>query len=79
VTGTEKLYTVKQVLELAGISRNTLYKWEREEKIPAPHRNVSGHRIYTEAQALEIRRRAKTLYPPTKVILQNRRPRSDKG
>ncbi len=79
MTATEKLYTVKQVLALAGISRNTLYKWEREERIPVPHRNVSGHRVYIEAQALEVQRYAKSLYPPTKEILRVRRPKPDKG
>ena len=69
---TSKLFTVKQVLELADISRNTLYKWERERKIPVPHRNVSGHRVYTEEQAEDIRRYAKTLYPPTSALLRNR-------
>jgi DNA-binding transcriptional MerR regulator len=73
-----RLYTVKQMLALAGICRNTLYKWEREERIPAPHRNVSGHRIYTEAQALEVQRYAKSLYPPTEEILRSRRPKPHK-
>ena len=71
VTTTSKLYTVKQVLALAGISRNTIYKWERERKIPVPHRNVSGHRVYTEEQAEEVRRYAQALYPPTNDVLRN--------
>jgi predicted DNA-binding transcriptional regulator AlpA len=77
-TATSKLLTVKQVLELADISRNTLYKWERERRIPVPHRNVSGHRVFTEEQAEEIRRYAKTLYPPTTDVLRNRSRKSGK-
>lgn len=63
-----KLYTVKEVLELVGISRNTLYNWEKAGKIPVAHRNVSGHRVYTEEELQRIREYARTLYMPAQDV-----------
>ena len=50
----KRLYQVREVLKRVGISRNTLYNWEKRSRIPVPKRNVSGYRVYTEDEVKQI-------------------------
>ncbi len=44
----EKHYRVSDICNILGISKNTLYNWERKEKIPKAWRDpMSGWRIYS--------------------------------
>lgn len=44
-----KFYTVKEVISTLGISRKTLFNWEKEGKIPPARRDkISNYRIFTE-------------------------------
>ncbi|MQY64753.1 MAG: MerR family DNA-binding transcriptional regulator [Calditrichaeota bacterium] len=61
---TNQFYTVKDVLREAGISRNTLYNWERKKKIPSPKRNLYGHRVYTIQEFKAVVRYAKKVFLP---------------
>lgn len=56
------LYQVKEVLKRVGISRNTLYNWEKRNRIPTPKRNVSGYRVYTENEVKQIEKFKNTLF-----------------
>jgi len=58
----QKLYQVREVLERVGISRNTLYNWEKRGRIPIPKRNVSGYRVYTENEVRQIEKFKNTLF-----------------
>jgi len=44
----DKFYTTKQILKRVRISRNTLFLWFKQGKIPEVRRNRNGHRIFTE-------------------------------
>ena len=44
----KKYYSVKDVIEILGIARRTLYNWEKAGKIPKAKRNrLSNYRVYT--------------------------------
>ena len=43
-----KSYTPAQICARFDIAKSTLYRWEDEELIPAPKRNLRGEREYTE-------------------------------
>lgn len=44
----KRYYSVKDVIEILGIARRTLYNWEKAKKIPKPRRNkLSNYRLYT--------------------------------
>ena len=43
-----RFYTVKDVLKKIGITRPTLYKWFREQKIPEVIRDRNNFRLFTE-------------------------------
>ncbi len=45
----QEFYFVKEVLARVGISRNTLFLWFKNKKIPEVARNRNGHRIFTDA------------------------------
>ena len=48
--GNDRLST-KQVAEHAGISRTTLLRWLRNEKVPEPDRDRNGWRAWTQKEA----------------------------
>ncbi len=60
----QEFLTVKDVLKEAGISRNTLYHWERNRKIPRPKRNIYGHRVYSAEDVERIVRFTRTVFVP---------------
>lgn len=49
-------YTVKQVSQLTGISRDSLRAWERRYEVVAPTRTASGYRLYDEDDVSRLRR-----------------------
>jgi DNA-binding transcriptional MerR regulator len=60
----KRFFTVKDVLNRAGISRNTLYNWERKKKIPCPKRNVYGHRVYSADDVQRVVQFARKVFVP---------------
>ncbi|MEN6640954.1 MAG: MerR family transcriptional regulator [Armatimonadia bacterium] len=52
----EALRPIGEVLRALGISRSTLWRWERTG-IVAPYRDHRGYRYYDEAQIDALRRR----------------------
>lgn len=58
----KRLYQVREVLRRVGISRNTLYNWEKRSRIPTPKRNVSGYRVYTEDEVEQIEKLENMLF-----------------
>ena len=41
-------YTVKQVAEMTGVSRNQIRLWEQRFNLIEPHRAENGYRLYSE-------------------------------
>ena len=40
-------YKAKEVAQIAGVTRQTLWRWQRDEKIPAGRRYRDRERLYT--------------------------------
>jgi DNA-binding transcriptional MerR regulator len=64
-----EMYTMGQVAKEAGVTKNTLAKWESAGKVPSPKRERGGNRAraYTDAeraQVLEYARGRKELEDP---------------
>lgn len=52
----KKFYRTHEALAQIGISRSTLFKWLREEKIPdVKHKDRRGWRLFTEKEIKEIK------------------------
>lgn len=49
-----KLIRTKRMCELLGISRQTMWTWEKEGRFSPPRIGTRGDRRFTEAQAREI-------------------------
>lgn len=58
-------FTTKDVIKKVGISRNTLFLWFKNNKIPETKRNRNGHRIFTEKDIKTILNYKNKLIPPT--------------
>lgn len=53
-------YTVNDVIAELGISKNTLYNWERAGKIPAARRHpMNKYRVYDKKDIEKIRKMIK--------------------
>ena len=53
----KKYYSVKDVIEILGIARRTLYNWEKAGKIPKPKRNrLSNYRVYMVGDIKRIKK-----------------------
>jgi len=53
----KKHYTVSEVCGILGIFKNTLYNWERKDKIPKAHRDpMSGWRLYSKPDIERIKK-----------------------
>lgn len=44
----KKSYSASEICREAGISKNTLLRWESEEKIPKAKKDWRGWRVFTE-------------------------------
>ena len=60
-------YSTAQAAALLKISKSTLLRWERESKLPAPHRlKRNNQRIYTDEWLRKAREFADELIEPPK-------------
>mgnify|MGYP003573555568 CR=1 FL=1 len=57
VDGIEFL-TLKEVVDAVGITRQTLWRWRQEGKIPAGHRFRARHVVFTPDEMQQIERYA---------------------
>jgi hypothetical protein len=55
----DQVYSTAEICEFFGISKSTLFRWERENMLPAIPRDISGQRIYTQEHILAISERQK--------------------
>jgi DNA-binding transcriptional MerR regulator len=60
----KRLFTVKDVLREAGISRNTLFNWEHKNRVPKAKRNIYGHRVYWPNDVASIVHYARKVFIP---------------
>ena len=58
-------YSSDELLPELKISRQTLWRWRREGKIPEGHRFRDGKLLFEESEVEEIRRYANRLEPIT--------------
>ncbi|MGE3668527.1 MAG: helix-turn-helix transcriptional regulator [Polyangiaceae bacterium] len=56
-------HTLAEVLEITGITRQTLWRWRRESKVPAGHRYRDKQLLYTRSELLQIQTYANRLQP----------------
>ena len=49
-------YSTKDVCEKMDISKNTLFRWEKDKKTPKPKRDWKGYRLYSEQDIEEIKK-----------------------
>ena len=47
-------YTPAQICEMFGISKSTLFRWERDGRLPPVHRDLANQRQYTRAHIQAI-------------------------
>jgi len=59
MTKKDQIYSTAEVCELFGISKSTLFRWERENMLPPIPRDISGQRTYTQEHILAISERQK--------------------
>ena len=50
----EKYYSIAQFAELSGISKSTLRRYDKENKLKPAYISSGGHRRYTESQLFEL-------------------------
>ena len=60
----DKLYTTKEVLKQVRVSRNTLFLWFKQHKIPEVRRDRNGHRLFTRKDIQVILAYKNKLIPP---------------
>ena len=58
-----RLHT-KQVADRLGVTSITVYRWLKAGKVPEPHRDRNGWRIWTEKDFKEIEAYANKTLPP---------------
>jgi predicted site-specific integrase-resolvase len=66
VAGT-RYYPAAAVLTASGISRQTLWRWRRESRIPCGHRFRNGQLLFTEEEYLQILEYANRVEPDERV------------
>ena len=52
-------YTTRQVADMAGVHKDTLFRWLREGRLPEPSRDRNGWRIFTSEEAEKVVQYAK--------------------
>ena len=58
-----QFFGVSELVEEVGVSRQTLWRWRNDGKIPAGHRYRDGRVLFTSEQVEEICRFANRLDP----------------
>lgn len=61
--GEKRLYSTKEVADLAGVSRDTLIRWLRDGKVPEPDRNRNNWRMFNERELKAVLRYATKIIP----------------
>lgn len=53
----KKRYLIKDVARILGVTRRSIYNWEKAGKIPRVERDpMSGYRIYTEEDLKKLKK-----------------------
>jgi site-specific DNA-methyltransferase (cytosine-N4-specific) len=47
-------YTTRQVADMAGVHKDTLLRWLRDDRLPEPGRDRNGWRVFTSQEAAEV-------------------------
>ena len=50
----EKFYTMSEVAERAGVARQTIWRWKRDDKIPNGRRYRGRELLFTSDEVVEI-------------------------
>ena len=58
-----EFFCVAEIAEEVGVSRQTLWRWRNNGKIPIGHRFRDGRVLFTSEEAEEVRRFANRLDP----------------
>ena len=61
--GGKTFYKTKEVAELAGVTRQTLWRWQRDDRIPAGRRYRDRERLYTLEEAETVHACAHRMEP----------------
>lgn len=56
---TDRIYSPAEICEMFGISKSTLFRWERDGLLPPVGRDLSNQRQYTQEHVRAISRRQK--------------------
>lgn len=55
----DQVYSTAEICEMFGISKSTLFRWEREDQLPLIPRDISGQRQYNLDHIIAISERQK--------------------
>jgi predicted DNA-binding transcriptional regulator AlpA len=58
-----RYFTASEVVEQLGVSRQTLWRWRQDGKIPSGHRFRNRHVVFTPAEVKEIEHFATRIDP----------------
>ncbi|MCM8801646.1 MAG: MerR family transcriptional regulator [Candidatus Omnitrophica bacterium] len=61
---TKRFYSTREVLKKIGISRNTLFLWFKNKKIPEVARDRNGHRVFSNKDIKVILAYKNRIVPP---------------
>lgn len=54
---TKKFYTTAELSNILGVTKNTLFNWERAGKIPKARRDpMNNYRVYTEKDVKKLKK-----------------------
>lgn len=59
MTKKDQIYSTAEICEMFGISKSTLFRWEREGQLPTIPRDISGQRQYSIDHVTAISKRQK--------------------